>query len=102
MIQLENLIVVLPIGLCAIGLTIYLVLSSKRDDTDKSLTFNCDSIHIFSKQVNLILIAYLLLVILTAIIGLLSNFLVPSIVGFICAVIPAFLLVVAKRTYGGD
>ena len=102
MIQLENLVIVLPIGFFSIGLTLYLILLGNRDKTDKSLTFDCCNLHIFSKQIDMILVMYLFLIIMIAFIGFLSNFIIPSIVGFIFSVIPAFLIVVAKRNHGGD
>ena len=102
MIQLENLVIVLPIGLFSIGLTLYLILQGKRDKTDKSLTFDCRNFHIFSKQIDMILVIYLFLIITMAFIGFSSNFIIPSIFGFIFSVIPAFLLIVAKRNHGGN
>lgn len=92
MIEFENLEIIIPIGLVMIVLTFYIILTGDRNQTEKKLSFFGKKIHIHSYSLDVVISSYLFLVLMMVIIGFLSNFIFPTIVGTIFATVPVLLV----------
>lgn len=92
MIPLENLNIIIPIGVFLIFLTVLLVITSSRNETKKEYGFHSRKIKVLNVKIDIITLIYFLLFFMMVCIGLLSNFLVPTIIGGVFALIPFLLL----------
>ena len=93
---LDNLWVFVPIGAAGIIVTIVLFFLPKKVTSEVSEDLSTDFISILKLRVNVYLVVYLFLFIGIFIIGLLSDFLVPSIVGGVIAAIPFLILTILE------
>ena len=102
MISLENLNIIIPIGVFLIFLTVFLVITSSRNETKKEFGFHSRKIKVLTVKMDIITLIYFLLFFMMVCIGFLSNFLMPTIIGGVFAFIPFLLLfyVENKESWG--
>ena len=95
---LENIYLFLPIGILGISITLYLYYTGKKEDIKLKDDLK-DNYLVFSKfNINIYVLIYLFILTMMIIIGLLSNLIIPIIIGGFIALIPivAFFLTKIK------
>jgi hypothetical protein len=93
---LENIFLFLPVGISGILITVILVFMSKKENIPESEDLISDYKTIFKFNVNIYTLVYFVIWIMVIIIGLLSNFIIPTIIGGIIAAIPLLLLMLIQ------
>ena len=88
MIDYENIIFLLAVGIVSLIVTIYLLLTSKKDSSQKQNEAEMADVKVFSTQIKLIPFIYFSIVFIMFILGVFTDFLNYSIFGFIIALIP--------------
>ncbi|MEF8848633.1 MAG: hypothetical protein V5A68_05810 [Candidatus Thermoplasmatota archaeon] len=89
---LENLMIFLPIGLTGIIVTIILIVTGKDYIREKERNFDREIFYPTRKKIlNLFDLTYFFVISMLLMIGLFSNFIIESIVGFSFAIIPLIL-----------
>ena len=89
---LENLMIFLPIGLTGIIVTIILIVTGKNDRREKERKIDRNIFYPTGKKIlNLFDLTYFFVIFMLLMIGLFSNFIIESIVGFSFAIIPLIL-----------
>ena len=93
---LENIYIFIPLGSAGIVATCYLYYTGKT--ADKKIKDNLDDDYVvFSKiNINFFVIIYLFIFVMMIIIGALSDFLFPAIIGGVFTLIPIILLILTK------
>lgn len=89
---IDNIFLFLPLGLLGIISTIVLIFTAKKEEKTESEDLEADFKTIFNIRFNIYFLVYLFIWILIVIIGLLSNFIIPTIIGGVIATIPLLLL----------
>jgi hypothetical protein len=89
---LENIMLFLPVGITGIVVTVILFFISKRENIHESEDLKSDFITLFNIRLNIYVLVYLFIWIIIIIIGLSSNFIIPTIIGGIIAAIPLILM----------
>jgi hypothetical protein len=101
----ENIFLFLPLVTIGIVTTLYLYITGTRDGTEKKDDLDADSIVLAKVNVNVYVLIYLFIFVMMIIIGLLSNFVIPVLIGGIFASIPIIMMCVSKLkqiVYGND
>ena len=93
---IENIILFTVLGTIGVVITIYLFLTGEKVDQETKDDLESDYISISKFKFNIYVLVYLFIVIMMIIIGVLSNFITPIIIGGIIALIPIFLLTLLK------
>jgi len=88
MIEYENILILLAIGIVSLIVTIYLFLTSKKVETEKKNESDISDVKIFNTQIKLVPFLYLAIVLTMFVLGIFSDFLNYSIFGLIIALIP--------------
>jgi cbb3-type cytochrome oxidase subunit 3 len=88
MIEFENILFLLAIGIVSLIVTIYLFLTSKKVDAEKENESDISDVKIFNTQIKLVPFLYLAIVLTMFVIGIFSDFLNYSVFGLIIALIP--------------
>jgi hypothetical protein len=88
----ENILIFLPIGVTGVIATIVLFILPKKKMSEPSLDTKADVLRFFHIRFNFYVGVYLFVWIMMVIIGVLSDFLVPTIIGGIVAAIPLLLI----------
>jgi hypothetical protein len=88
----ENILLFLPVGITGIVVTVILYFMSKQEDIPELEDLKSDFITLFNIRFNIYVLVYLFIWIMIIIIGLASNFIIPTIIGGIIAVIPLILM----------
>lgn len=92
----ENIFLFLPLGIIGIAVTVYLYFTGTRQEGEHKENFDDDYLTIFSFTVNIYSMIYLFICVMIVIIALLSNFIIPAIVGSIFASIPLILMSIIR------
>ncbi|MBN2065224.1 MAG: hypothetical protein JW771_00250 [Candidatus Thermoplasmatota archaeon] len=95
----ENIFLFLPIGVIGIVVTLYLYFTGKREEDEQKEHLTADYFTISSFTINIYSIVYLFICVMIVIIALLSNFIIPAIVGSVCASIPLVLMGIIQWKY---
>lgn len=93
---IENIFLFLPIGIAGVVVTAILIFLPKKEtipQQDKSIS---DSITLFGIRFDLYFVVYLFIWISIIIIGLLSNYILPTLIGGVIAALPLVLLRILK------
>lgn len=89
---IDNIFLFLPLGILGIISTIVLILTAKKEEKTESEDLESDFKTIVNIRFNLYFLVYLFIWIVIVIIGLLSNFIIPTIIGGVIATVPLLLL----------
>jgi len=92
----ENILLFLPLGITGIVVTIILFFMSKQENIPETEDLNSDFKTIFNFRLNIYVLVYLFIWIMIIIIGLSSNFIIPTIIGGIIAAIPLILMMLIE------
>jgi hypothetical protein len=93
---IDNIFLFLPLGITGIITTIILFFLPKKETSQISEDQKTDFITFIKFRVNFYVVVYLFVWIMIIIIGLLSDFLVPTIIGGIIAAIPLIILMLIE------
>lgn len=93
---LENIFLFLPIGLLGVITTLIILFFSKKETTVKNEDVTSDYVTFFRRKVNIYFFVYFFIWIVIIIIGLASQYIVPTITGGIIAAIPLILQVLIE------
>jgi hypothetical protein len=94
---IENIYLFLPLGITGIAITLILLFTGKKDGTDHPENLNIDDLSISTCHINVYLLIYLFIWTMMIIIGLTSDFIVPSLVGGLLAAIPIAAILITHR-----
>jgi hypothetical protein len=94
---LDNIFLFLPLGITGIVVTIILFFLPKQEAAPKYEDVKTDFITIFKFRLNIYVLVYLFIWIMMVIIGVLSNFFIPTLIGGIIATVPLVLLVILEH-----
>jgi hypothetical protein len=93
----QNIFLFLPIGIAGIIATILLYITGKKEKKREPEIETSDDITLFHIKINVYIVLYLFIWITIFIIGLLSDFLIPTLIGGILALIPFILMIGIKQ-----
>jgi hypothetical protein len=93
---LDNVFLFLPLGATGIIATIVLLLFPKQATSQKFEEVKTDFITFFKFRLNIYVVVYLFVWIMIIIIGVLSDFLVPTFIGGVIAAIPLIVLLLLE------
>ena len=97
----QNIMIFIPLGLIGIGLTLFLIFTAKKDKVEKNKEIELKhEISLFNKKFDINILAYLFIFFMMIIIGLLSEFYVPTLIGSIIAIMPVIILLTLKYKEG--
>lgn len=91
MMEFEIILFILAIGFASLILTLFFCLTGKKIDTSNKIEQHIFEIKIFNFHLKLVPFIYLAIIIIMFVIGIFSDFLVNSIIGFIIALIPLII-----------
>lgn len=92
----ENIFLFLPLGIIGIVATLYLYFTGKQEEDEARENLDADYLMVCSFKVNIYSMIYLFICMMIVSISLLSNFIVPAIVGSVFASIPLILMGVKR------
>jgi len=103
MIEYENILIILTIGTVSLIVTIFLFLTSKKEESQKKNEPDMSDVKVFNTQMKLVPFLYLLIVLIMFVLGVLTDFLNYSVFGLIIALIPflAYLIFDYKKDESG-
>lgn len=93
---IENIFLFLPIGIAGVVVTAILIFLPKKKTTPQQEVSTSDIITLFNIKFDLYYVVYLFIWISIIIIGLLSNFILPTLIGCGIAALPLVLLQLQK------
>lgn len=88
MIEYENILILLAIGTVSLIVTIFLFLTSKKEESQKKNESDISDVKIFNTQMKLVPFLYLVIVLTMFVLGIFTDFLNYSVFGLIIALIP--------------
>ena len=93
---LENIFLFLPIGLLGLITTLLILFFSKKETLVKTEDVSPDHVTVFQRKVNIYFLVYFFIWIVIIIIGLASQYILPTIVGGIIAAVPLILQILIE------
>jgi hypothetical protein len=93
---LDNIYIFVPVGAAGVIATIVLYFLPKKVTSEFTEDLSTDFITILKMRVNIYVIVYLFAYITIIIIGLFSDFLIPTVIGGIIAAIPLLILIILE------
>ena len=93
----ENIFLFLPLGITGIIITILLYVTAKKENKPEPEDVTSDDITKFHITINVYVVIYLVLWATIFILGILSDFLIPTIIGGMLAFIPFVLMMSIKQ-----
>jgi|PlaIllAssembly_1097288.scaffolds.fasta_scaffold33596_3 hypothetical protein len=94
---LDNIFLFVPLGAAGIIATLVLYFLPKKVTSEVSEDLSTDFVTLLKVRLNIYVGVYFFVWLLIFIIGLLSDFLIPTIIGGIIASIPLFVLILFER-----
>jgi len=88
MIGFEAILFLLIIGFASLIITVILLLTGKKIDTQNETEQQIFDVKIFNSQLKLVPFLYLIIVLILFLIGIFSDFIINSMIGLIFAIIP--------------
>ena len=88
MIEFETILFLMAIGVASLIITLFLLFTSKKIDSKKKKEQDMSVVKVFNSQIKLVPFLYLTIILIMFVIGIFSDFLFNSIIGFIIASIP--------------
>lgn len=92
---IENIFLFLPLGIAGVVITAILMFLPKKNIPQQEEPVS-DIITLFTIRIDLYILVYFFVWIMITIIGLLSNYIVPTLIGSVIAAIPLILLQLIK------
>ena len=92
---IENIFLFLPLGIAGVVITAILMFLPKKNISQHEESVS-DIITLFTLRFNLYNLVYFFVWIMILIIGLLSNYIVPTLIGSVIAAVPLILLQLIK------
>ena len=92
----ENIFLFLPLVTIGIVTTLYLYITGTRDGTEEKDDLDADYIVLAKLNVNIYVLIYLYIFSIMIIIGLLSTFVIPVLIGGILASIPMIMIQISR------
>jgi hypothetical protein len=89
--EFEIILFIMMIGITSLILTLFFCLTGKKIDSSSKVEEPIFEIKIFNFQLKLVPFIYLAIIIIMFVIGIFSDFLINSIIGFIIALIPLII-----------
>ena len=86
--EFEIILFIMTIGFASLAITLILCLTGKKNDRKNKIEQQIFKFKFFNFQIKLVSFFYLVIVIIMFVMGIFSDFLVNSIIGFIIALIP--------------
>ena len=88
MIEYENILIISAIGTVSLIVTIFLFLTSKKEESQKKNEPDISDVKVFNTQMKLVPFLYLVIVLILFVLGVFTDFLNYSVFGLIIALIP--------------
>jgi len=95
---LDNIFLFLPLAITGIIITLILFFTGKKENISPPEELTSDNKTLFNIRINVYVLVYLFIWIMMIIIGVLSHFLIPTLVGGTIAVIPLIALILIEYT----
>jgi len=92
---IKNIFLFLPLGIAGIVITIFLFFTSKRESLPEPDDLESDYKILFHIRMNIYLVIYFFIWIMVILIGVFSDFIVPTIVSGTIAAIPLILMILS-------
>jgi len=92
---IKNIFLFLPLGIAGIVITIFLLLTSKRESLPEPDDLEADYKTLFHIRMNIYMVIYFFIWIMVILIGVFSDFIVPTIVSGTIAAIPLILMILS-------
>lgn len=89
---MENIIIFLVLGSLGIGITIYLFFTGEKTGNEEKDNLETDYIKISNFNLNIFVLVYLFIFIMMILIGIFSDFIIPTIISSVLAIIPIVVL----------
>lgn len=93
---IENIFLFLPIGIAGVVVTAILLFLPMKEHSPQQEKLISEIITLFTIRIDLYILVYLFIWIMIIIIGLLSNYIVPTLIGGVIAAVPLILLRLIK------
>jgi len=93
---LENIFLFLPLFLVGIVVTLYLYITGKKDHFTEKKDADTDYIKLAKYKINVYVLIYLFLCITLIVLGILSNFILPTFIGGLIALIPIIMIAILR------
>lgn len=90
---LDNLFFFLPLGLSGIIITIYLFFTGKKEEIEYHEDLESDYKSILKIKLNVYVLIFSFIIVMIMIAGILSDFIIPTLIGAAIAVIPLILII---------
>jgi bacteriorhodopsin len=94
---INNIFLFLPLGVAGIVITIFLLVTSKRESLSEPDNLESDYKTLFNIRMNIYVIIYFFIWIMVIIIGLLSNFIIPTLISGVLAAIPLIVMILSDH-----
>ena len=94
----ENIYLFFPLGISGIAITLYLYYTGKKEENDVKEELDADYIVLSKLKLNVYVLIYLFIFVMMLIIGALSDFIFPVIIGGAMALIPIILMIPVKNS----
>ncbi len=94
---INNIFLFLPLGVAGIVITIFLLVTSKRESLSEPDNLESDYKTLFNIRLNIYVIIYFFIWIMVIIIGLLSNFIIPTLISGVLAAIPLIVMILSDH-----
>ena len=88
MTEYENILILLAIGTVSLIVTVYIFLTSKKEESQKKNEPDISDVKVFNTQIKLVPFLYLAAVLTMFVLGILTDFVNYSVFGLIIAIIP--------------
>jgi amino acid transporter len=99
--EFEIILFIMMIGFASLILTLFFCLTGKKIDTSNKIEQHLFEVKFFNFQIKLVPLIYLAIILIMFVIGIFSDFLINSIIGFIIALIPLIIYwIVDHKEFG--
>ena len=92
----ENIFLFLPLGIIGIIVTLFLYLTGKKEEAREEDDLDADYVVLLKTNINVYVLIYLFIFFMMILIGILSNFVIPVVVGGVLASIPIVMMILVK------
>jgi hypothetical protein len=92
---IKNIFLFLPLGIAGIVITIFLLVTSKRDSPPEPDNLELDYKTLFHRRINIYMVIYFFIWIMIILIGVFSDFIIPTVVSGTLAAIPLILTILS-------
>ena len=93
---MENIFLFLPLGIIGIVVTLYLYMTGEKVETEDKEDVDSNNLKLSKMTVNVYVLIYMFIFMMLIITGLLSNFIIPIMIGGALAFIPIILMSIVR------